>query len=216
MSAWGYAAIVAAGIISNMIQSQNAKSAAKSQKEAALEGIGEQRRQFESTQDLLAPFVGAGEASLAQLMGISGAGGPEAEQAAIKQIERSPEFQALAEQGETGILQSASATGGLRGGNVQAALAQFRPELLSGLVNQRFGRLSQLAGIGQASAAGVGNIGQATATNIGNLFGRIGSAEAQSAYVRGQSAANLYGSTIPYAIGGYLGSQDQTDDDDSI
>ncbi|WP_449405980.1 hypothetical protein [Massilia phosphatilytica] len=36
-----------------------------------------------------------------------------------------PRFQALQQQGNDAILANASATGGLRGGNVQGALGQF-------------------------------------------------------------------------------------------
>ncbi len=56
--------------------------------------------------------------------------GMEAQQGAISGLEGSPIFQALARQGEDAILQNASATGGLRGGNVQGALGQFRPAAL--------------------------------------------------------------------------------------
>jgi len=90
-------------------------------------------------------------------------------------------------QGENAILQNASATGGLRGGNVQAALAQFRPALLSSLIEQQYGRLGGLTAIGQNAAAGVGNAGMSTGTNIATLLGRQGQAEAGG--ILGQQSA---------------------------
>lgn len=106
------------------------------------------------------------------------------QQQAISQMEANPLFQALARQGEEGILQNASATGGLRGGNVQGALAQFRPALLNQFIEQQYGRLGGMAKIGQASATGVGAAGQEAATNIGTAFGEVGAARAGGALAK--------------------------------
>lgn len=103
------------------------------------------------------------------------------QQEAVAQIEGSPMFQALARQGEEAILQNASATGGLRGGNTQAALAQFRPALLNQFIEQQYSRLGGLTKIGQASAAGVGAAGMDAATNIGNALTAAGQAQAGGA-----------------------------------
>jgi len=104
---------------------------------------------------------------------------------AIAQLEGSAAFQALARQGEEGILQNASATGGLRGGNVQGALAQFRPALLNQFIEQQYNRLGGLTKIGQASAAGVGAAGQEAATNIGTALTASGQAQAGNALAQG-------------------------------
>jgi hypothetical protein len=73
----------------------------------------------------------AGGPALQAQMAALGLSGPEAQQEYVAQQEQSPAFQALARQQEEALLQNASATGGLRGGNVQGALAQFRPALLN-------------------------------------------------------------------------------------
>jgi hypothetical protein len=116
-----------------------------------------------------------------------GLGAPGAQQQAIAALQASPQFQALQQQGENAILQNASATGGLRGGNVQAALAQFRPALLSSLIEQQYGRLGGLTAIGQNAAAGVGNAGMSTGANVATLLGRQG--QAQSGGILGQQGA---------------------------
>jgi hypothetical protein len=103
--------------------------------------------------------------------------------------------------GEEAMLQSAAATGGLRGGNTQAALAQFRPQVLSSLINQQYSRLGGLATMGQNSAVGVGNAGQVAAANIGNLYGQQGAAAAGSALASGQAFGNVMGSIGQYAGG---------------
>ena len=55
----------------------------------------------------------------------------------------------MVQQGQDAILQNASAIGGLRGGNTQAALAQFRPALLSQLIAEQYNRLGGLSSLGQ-------------------------------------------------------------------
>lgn len=140
--------------------------------------------------------------------------GAERQRQAIQQIEQGPQFQELVRQGEQGILQSASATGGIRGGNVQAALAQFRPNILNQLIEAQYGKLAgltslgsssaqNLLGTGQASAAGTAAAGQQSASNIGNLM--VGMGQAQAASQIGQAQAKAQGATgITGAIGGGL------------
>jgi len=131
-------------------------------------------------------------------------GGMDAQQQAISQFERSPMFQALARQGEEGILQNASATGGLRGGNVQGALGQFRPALLNQQIQQQLSTLSGIAGLGQNAAAGVGNAGMQSGNNISALLQDTGQARGYGAL--GSSAALGGGlSSLGDILGGALG-----------
>jgi len=181
------------GIMSSRSQKKAAQTAATAQTQAAEMGIAEQRRQFDAMQQLMSPYVQGGQGAFSQMMAATGAMGPEAQQQYIQGIEQGPEFGALVRQGEEAILQSASATGGLRGGNVQEALAKFRPEMLSGLLNQQYGRLGGLAQMGQASAAGQSAQGMNMASNIGNLFGQQGAAQAGAALARGNATANMWG-----------------------
>ena len=138
--------------------------------------------------------------------------GAERQRQAIQQIEQGPLFQELAKQGEQGILQSASATGGLRGGNVQGALAQFRPNLLNQLIEAQYGKLAGLTTLGSSSAQNLLNTGSAAAAgtaagaqqsaqNIGNLM--VGQGQAQAAGQIGAANAFAQGvGGITSAIGG--------------
>jgi hypothetical protein len=203
---WGLVAVAGATLVTGYMGAEAAGDAVSAQAGSAEAGIAEQRRQFDKIQELLKPYVAVGEPALAQQQAFLGMQGPEAERAAIDRIRGGETFQALARQGEEAILQRASATGGLRGGNVQAALAQFRPQLLSGLIEQQYSRLGGLTSLGQQSAAGVGTAGQAMGTNIANLLGQQGAAQAAGAL--GQAQA--YGGTISGLanIGGqYFGRQ---------
>jgi hypothetical protein len=160
------------------MQASAAGDAAAIQSGAAEAGIAEQRRQFDAMRELLKPYTEAGLPALEAQQAFLGLQGPEAERAAIERIRGGETFQALASQGEEALLQRASATGGLRGGNIQGALAQFRPQLLSSLIEQQYGRLGGLTTMGQRSAAGVGAAGMETGTNVANLLAQQGAARA--------------------------------------
>jgi hypothetical protein len=193
-------AIGGATLISGMDQADAAESAAAAQAGSAQAGIEEQRRRFDAVQKLLAPYVSAGTPALEAQQAFLGLKGPEAERAAIERIRGGETFQALASQGEEALLQRASATGGLRGGNIQGALAQFRPALLSSLIDQQYGRLGGMTALGQQSAAGVGAAGQQTGVNVANLLGQQGAAQAGAEIAQGKAFG-----AIPAAISGGLG-----------
>ena len=164
-----------------------AKKAASTQAESAQAGIEEQRRQFDLTQKLLGPYAQAGEGALSAQQALIGLAGPEAQAKAIREIEMSPQFTSMVAQGENAMLQNASATGGLRGGNTQAALAQFRPNLLSGLIQQQYQNLGGLTTTGLNAAAGTGQAGMQTGVNVGNLLQQQGRAVAGGELAAGQS-----------------------------
>jgi len=183
----GVGGVIGAGL-GGAIEGRKAVGAAsQAQQQSAQGGIDEQRRQFDAIQKLLQPYSEAGTSALAQQQALLGMGTPEAQQQAITALQSGPQFQALQQQGENAILQNASATGGLRGGNVQAALGQFRPQLLNQLIEQQYSRLGGLTALGQNAAAGVGNAGMSTGANITNLLGR--QSQAESGGILGQQSA---------------------------
>ena len=166
------------GVASSAIGAGASRSAGRAQEAAAQRGIDEQQRQFAELQRLMAPYVQAGDPALQALLGAAGLSGPESQQAFVNQQEQSPLFQALAQQGENAMLQNASATGGLRGGNLQGALGQFRPALLNQFIGQQYDRLAGITTLGQNAAAGVGSAGMQTGQAIANQYGNIGAAQA--------------------------------------
>ena len=191
-----------------------AGQASATQAAASAAGIAEQQRQFDKLVELLAPYTAAGAPALAQQQALIGLQGPEAERAAIERISSGETFQALAKQGEEAMLQNASATGGLRGGNIQGALAQFRPALLSNLINQQYGRLggisgaglgvtSGITGMGQASAAGQASSGMALGQNVAGLLGQQGAATAGGQLAQGSVVGNTFGTLASLAGAAY-------------
>jgi len=227
---------VVGGVMSSRAQSKAAKSAAGAQVEASEMSIEEQRRQFDEMKEMMAPFLEAGYGALEGLSPFRQAGaeafeqqqallglkGVAAQQEAIRSLETSPMYQEQVRAGEEALLQRASATGGLRGGNVQAALAQFRPQMLAQEMERQYGRLGGLAGAGaniesmlygkgQAAAGLQAQQGSATAANIGNLLQSQGAAQAGQALAQGQAMQSLY--NIPsqalgmaYGLGMFGGS----------
>jgi hypothetical protein len=190
-------------LVGSFMQADAAGEAAGIQAGASQAGIQEQRRQFNELQKLMKPYVDIGKPAMAgyaayakagpkafeQQQALTGLLGPERQKEAIAQIEQSGGFQASVQAGEEALLQKASATGGLRGGNIQAALSQFRPQMLQAEIERQYGRLggfsdigretqANLLKIGQASAAGVGAQGVETGTNVANLLAQQGAARA--------------------------------------
>lgn len=133
-----------------------------------------------------------------------GLNGNAAQQAAINQLQGSPQFTSAMKAGEDAILSNASATGGLRGGNTQAALAQFRPQLLTQLINDQYTKLAGMSSMGLGAAGQTGQFGQAAANNVTNLLQQQGAALAGSSLAQGRAAAG-YGNAITGAIGMYAG-----------
>lgn len=224
---------VGATLLSSSMQADAAESASAAQVGSAQAGIEEQRRQFDALQAILKPYVDVGLPAMAgyraygeagpkafeQQQALAGVLGPERQAAAIAEIEQGGGFQARVKAGEEALLQRASATGGLRGGNIQAALAQFRPQMLEQEIERQYGRLggfsdigretqANLLKIGQASAAGVGAQGIQTGTNIANLLGQQGAATARGEIAQAKAYAplfNLPGQLFGGSRGGFQG-----------
>lgn len=178
-------------LVGGAMQSSAAKKAGRLQADASALGVAETRAAREEMRKLLEPYTAAGTPALQQQMAALGLSGPEAQAAFVSQQEQSPIFQALARQGEEAMAQNAAATGGLRGGNFQGALAQFRPQLLNQFLEQQYSRLGGMTALGQQSAAGVGSAGMQSASQISDLLGQAGAARAGAALGSAQAWGNV-------------------------
>ena len=230
-----------AGLLGSAVQSRAAQKAGKAQAQASEAGIEEQRRQFDVAMEMLKPyreaglsameglqpFIGGGQQAYQQQLALAGLLGPEAEAAAIQRVQSRPGFMEEVRAGEEALLQQAAATGGLRGGNIQRALAEYRPEMLRRSIEQEYGRFGGLssAGLGtlgdifsagQASAAGSAGQAQRLGESVAGLMGEAGAARAGAALGKGravQGVLNLpmqvlgmqYGSGGPVGFGNLFG-----------
>lgn len=186
------AAGISAGgsLLSGVIGGKGAKKAAQAQAQAIQQGIAEQQRQFNITQQNEAPFLQAGTTALDGpngLMALLGLSGNDAQGGAIDSLKNSPLFTSQYGTGMDAILQNASATGGLRGGNTQNSLAQFGSGLLASVLQNQVGNLSGLVGTGANAAAGLGSLGQQNANAVSGLLTQQGNANASG--VLGQATA---------------------------
>lgn len=133
--------------------------------------------------------------ALSVLGGVAGLpGGTGSQQALIDQARLSPLYEAIIgtrEQGEEAILRNAAATGGLRSGNVQQALAdqaqQLEQSALLQAYNQQLGGLqslaqtqtnpqqiaNQISAIGQTQAQGITAAAQAQQSAAGQGFSTL-------------------------------------------
>jgi hypothetical protein len=125
----------------------------------------------------------------------------QAQKAAIDRLANGENFKALQSQGEYGLLANSAATGGLRGGDTAAALAQFRPQMLQSLIDRQLANLGGVAANGQNAAGQTGAAAMNTAGMVNAAYGDAGAAQAGRALAQGQAWSNA-GSGI---IGGLSG-----------
>lgn len=182
--------------VGNLIGAGKQKKASR-KAQAALEaalnrGIDEQTRQFDLTRadyeparNLLAPSV----TGLADLIGVNGV---EAQQTGMEGIQNSPLLASIIRNGEESVLQNASATGGLRGGNTQNSLANFRADAFANELQAQMARLAGLTSIGMGATDSVSNFGANKANNVSNLLGQIGGAQASGLLQRGGISAGMW------------------------
>lgn len=118
-------------------------------------------------------------------------GGASSQQAAIDQIKAGPYYQSLYRNGEQALLSNASATGGLRGGNMQGALYSLGADTLNAAIQQQLANLGGIAGMGQGAAGAVGNLGAGTANSISSLTQNTGATQGAAALARGAATGSI-------------------------
>jgi len=171
---------------------------------------------------LFAPYLAAGASGIGALNAIQGQGlsaltrqgdlaganGDAAQNAAIGNLSNSPLFKQLYQQGEDAILQNQSATGMLRSGNTDAQLGFFRPQLLNSLLQQQFGNLSVLSGLGAGSANTLAGLGSSASNTQGGLNTNVLGQQLALSGTTAGNVANLGGANTS-AVTNLLGQQGQ-------
>lgn len=180
-------AIIAAGVGAvgaiggGLIASSGASKAAKAQQASDAAAIAEQRRQYDQSRTDFMPYLNAGTGALGGIQDLLGLHGNDKSAAAIAALKDSPAYQSLYNNGQEALLQNASATGGLRGGNTQGALANFGRDTLSQVVSDQLARLGGLAGMGENATGSVAGLGANSANQIASLLQASGNARASGA-----------------------------------
>lgn len=182
-----------------------AQGASQTQAKAAQLGIDANNQQLGSFQSLLNPYINAGTNALTGQQNLLGLNGNGAQQSAIDGIQGGAGFQSLLQQGNQNILGNASATGGLRGGNVQSALGQFAPALLSQEIQKMLSSYGGLSTMGANAAGALGQAGLQTGTNIAGLLNQQGAATAGGQIAQGGTVANSF-NTLGSLAGAFVGA----------
>lgn len=196
---------IAAPIVGGLLGSKSASS----QQKAVTGGLDQstqlQREQFDYLKQILAPYQEAGTQALPALTGF------------INQPQQnfsfdygayfnSPEYAALSQQSQQAALRNASATGGLRGGDAQVALASIAPQLAQQArqnAQQEFS-LNQGANLNRYNMLqGIAGLGTGATSQLGNAAQNFGQIAGQNAALAGQARADAIGQRNN-AIGGGL------------
>lgn len=202
------AAIIGGSIASSVLGSKAASKASKAQVKGQEASIAEQRRQFDITQGNLQPFQAAGESALAEQQALLGLSGEAAGQAATANLGNLPGQQFLRDRAQRNLLRSSAAIGGLGGGTVRSALVQQGVGFAQQDLQNRFGRLGQVAGQGQSAATNIGQFGAQTSQNIGQSLQNQGSSRASG--ILGQNQAFQSGLGSAFTAAGQFGLFNQT------
>jgi len=213
---WIAAAIAGSAIYSANQASDAATEAGGLQAEAALAGVEETRRQFDITQEQMAPFREAGASALEQQQAMLGLFGPEAEREAMERLEESPAQQFIRNRAQRALLRNASAIGGTGGGNIRRALLEEGAGYARQDIEQQFNRLGILTGGGQTATTETGRARTEMARNVGQYgmqaaqaqaSGILGAQQAQQQMLSNlvTAGATYYGSRNPYRSTGPIG-----------
>ncbi|ALN79509.1 hypothetical protein [Lysobacter antibioticus] len=194
----GAALAAGATIYSAKKQGDAAKDASRAGQQSAQMGIDEQRRQFDTFQQNIQPYMGAGTNALGQMTALNGGD--------FSSFKQSPDYQFAFDQGLQAINRGAAARGGLRSGGNDVDLVNYGQGLATQNYGNYYNRLAGLASMGQNAAVGAGSLGQQSANAIGQLYGQQGQAAAGGAINQANAQTNALGSLAGIA-GQYLGNR---------
>lgn len=164
---------VVGDIVGGVFQARAANKAADAQRDASAGAIEFARESRDLAREDLQPFRDVGADVTSQLSGL--VSDPVQQK---KFISDNPFFDALAGRATETILQNQAARGRVGTGSTAEALQKSMVLLGSDLLNQRVGQMQNLAGLGQASAAGQAQATQQTSQQVGGLMQDIGNASA--------------------------------------
>jgi hypothetical protein len=164
------------------------KKGSQAQIAALQSAIDESTRQFNTTRSDFAPYTQAGAGAIGQMGDIAGLHGDPAQASVLDQLRNSPFFQSLFRTGEEAVLQNASATGGLRGGNTQRSLADFGADTFAKTIQQQLANLGGIAGLGSGMASNLGQLGAANSASVGQLM--VGQGNARAGSILGRQQVN--------------------------
>jgi hypothetical protein len=194
-------AIVVGSVAGGYIAGQGAKSAAKTQADAAARAQGQLLETGEAAADVYAPYVAKGVTNLNKL-----ADDPYFSRQftnADLNANLAPGYEFRLGQGQRANLQASNLTGGAVSGNALQSLQNYTQNFASGEYGTAFNQFqaqrtniyNQLKGIadmGLTASTGQANAMIGTGTNVANISSGLGNAQAASQIAQG----NIYGNAV--------------------
>lgn len=160
----GVAGVVALGVGAAGVAATaySAHEAAGATRDATNAAINQQNTALDKQSSLSAPYRALGESAIPTLQGLLGINGGDP----TKTLQNTPGYQFAKDQGLTSTVNQASAMGLGLSGNTLEGLDKFSTGLASQTYQNQVGNFENVAGMGQAAAAGqAANIGNAAANN---------------------------------------------------
>lgn len=195
------AAMIAGSVVSGVAQAGAAKAAAKAQVSAADKATAQQREMFDITRKALQPFIDAGKVGSDKLLGsLDELTAPiNMDQATL---EATPGYKFTLGQGLKSVLNSNSARGLGSSGAALKGAAEYATGLSDATYNTRFDQelanrnlkiksLTDLMGLGENAAAGLGANATQTGANIGSNTIGAGNATAASNIAVGKAISGV-------------------------
>lgn len=147
-----------------------------------------------------APYSEVAQKALTAQQGLAGLNGTEMQNQMISDIQNDPFYQAKLKAGAEAILRGASATGGLRSGNTNAALSLQNQILLNNEIENRYQKLAGLSGQGFTGQQAGSQFGGQALDQITGTMGTM-----TSGAIAGQAAQENNRAGILSGVGGVLG-----------
>ena len=204
------AAIIGGSVASGLLGANAAKSSANTQAAAADRAAALQQQQFDKQVELQEPWRQAGMTALNKLVPLA----TEYTPFGMEQFQQDPGYAFRLSEGQKALERSAAARAGLQSGSALKAAARFGQDYGSQEYQNAFNRyqterqarlgpLQSLAGVGQTTAAQLGQAGQQMASNVGEMM-TSGAAARASGYMGG---ANALSSALGQGMNMYQGQQ---------
>jgi len=198
---------LALGAVGNAIKSGGEKRAAQRQADsiqnASDQSAATQQQMYEQGQQATQPYAQAGTEALSQMQGLTT---PEGQADFYNQYTQGPQYQQMQQQAEQSTLRNASATGGLRTGQSNVALASIAPQLMNNAYSQQMQGLQGLASQGAGIAGQAAGLATNVGTNVGGTQYQGGVNASAPQYQANTATSNMLGNTMGQ-LGGFALNQ---------
>lgn len=205
---------LAGGVSSALLSGHSNKNAVGAANDALQLGLTNGQNalnsQLADSMQALSPWSMGGQQAFGQLGDLAGLHGGGAQGSIIDSLKASPLYQSLFRNGQDTLLNNASATGGLRGGNFQSSLANFGSDTLAQVIQQQMANLGNISQQGLGATQFGATLGANNSRQIADLL--VGAGRANSGAVQGRQDVDnsmqtqLQALAGNYGAGGTLGS----------